>query len=96
MTNENAAREAIQEAIQIANGQTALARLVGGKTKQGHVYYWLKVGRVPPKQAQRIDKATGVSRKRLCPDFDWDDEGPKSVKASTCCKQKPKQPKTRH
>lgn len=66
-------KKALDEAIQVAKGQAALARLIGGKVRQGHVSYWLKVGRVPPARAQAIERATGISRKRLCPEFDWGD-----------------------
>lgn len=64
--------EALQKAIQIAGSQQALAKMVG-KT-QGHVSQWLRRGgRVPPNLVLRIEKATGVDRKRLRPDlFDED------------------------
>ena len=68
--------EALQEAIEKASSQAALARsiaeLSGKPCKQAHVWNWLhRDKRVPPQFAPFIEQATGVSRARLCPDFPW-------------------------
>jgi len=64
-------KSALEKAIRIANGQSALARLIGKKVRQGHVYYWLKVGRVPAGYVLAIERATGgqVTRHELRPDL---------------------------
>lgn len=59
-------RDALQEAIDKAGSQTALAEKIGADVKTGHIFYWLKVGSVPEKHCAIIEQATGVSRKRLC------------------------------
>lgn len=62
--------EALQEAIDRAGGQTALARLIGGKVRQGHVWYWLNVSqRLPPKHAPVVAEKTGVPIGRLCTSY---------------------------
>ena len=68
--------EALIEAIEKAKGQAALARVIaqlsGEPCKQAHVWNWLhRDQRVPPEFAPYIEKATGVSRVRLCPGFPW-------------------------
>mgnify|MGYP003948679833 CR=1 FL=1 len=60
-------RDALREAIAKAEGQTALAALIGEDVKTGHIFYWLKAGSVPEKHCAVIEQATGVSRTRLCP-----------------------------
>lgn len=46
---ENQAEMPLERAIKIANGQTALAKVIGGEVKQPHVWNWLHRdgGRVP-------------------------------------------------
>lgn len=68
--------EALQEAIEKAGSQTALAKAVaelsGRPCKQAHVWNWLnRDKRVPPELAPYIEQATGVSRVALCPEFPW-------------------------
>lgn len=63
-------QEALQRAIDIAGGQSALARLLG--KKQGHVWHWLhQVQRLSPEIAIAIERATEgkVSRGELRPDI---------------------------
>ena len=64
-------KEPLVKAIQIAGGQTALAKKIGGGIKQGHVWWWLNRSKsgVPPEYAAAIEKATGgaVTRQDLCP-----------------------------
>lgn len=60
---------ALERAIEIAGGQSALADKIGGKIKQGHVWWWLKEsGRVPAEHCIAIENATGVTRYELRPD----------------------------
>ena len=63
------ANELIAEAIQIAGGQTALAKRCG--KRQGHVWFWLNSERVTAETAVLIDAATngGISKERLRPDI---------------------------
>jgi DNA-binding transcriptional regulator YdaS (Cro superfamily) len=41
---------------------------------------WLRAGRVPAARAGELEKLSGVSRRKLCPDFDW---GPVKVKSQS-------------
>jgi DNA-binding transcriptional regulator YdaS (Cro superfamily) len=61
---------ALERAIEIIGGQTALASALGDPIKQGHVWYWLKQkgGEVPAEHCLAIEQATGVSRHDLRPD----------------------------
>jgi len=47
-----------------------LARACGGNIKQGHVWYWLKVGRIPAEHCIAVEKATKrkITRFDLRPD----------------------------
>lgn len=60
---------ALQRAIEISGGQSALARAIG--VKQGHIYYWLKTGKVSAERVLAIESATDgqVSRSELRPDL---------------------------
>jgi DNA-binding transcriptional regulator YdaS (Cro superfamily) len=64
-------REALEQAIEIVGGQTALGRVCG--KKQGTVWYWLHRcdGRVPAETVLVIEQATGgvVPRHALRPDI---------------------------
>ncbi len=62
---------ALERAIEKAGSQSALARAIGGKTKQQHVSYWLREskGVVPPTYCEAIELATGVPRHELRPDL---------------------------
>ncbi|HJQ55971.1 MAG TPA: YdaS family helix-turn-helix protein [Vineibacter sp.] len=59
----------LQKAIELAGGQSALARLVG--KRQSNVWRWLKAGRVPAEFASLIEaKLDGrISRHELRPDI---------------------------
>jgi DNA-binding transcriptional regulator YdaS (Cro superfamily) len=60
---------ALQKAIEIVGGQTALAKALN--KKQGHVWIWLERGWVPPDMAIPIERATSgqVTRSDLLPDI---------------------------
>lgn len=61
---------ALERAIEVAGGQTALAGKIG--LKQGHVWAWLRRGkRVPAEHCAAIERATGgaVTRHDLRPDI---------------------------
>lgn len=64
---------ALERAIEITGGQSALARAIGGNVKQAHVWHWLRVskGRVPAEHCTAIEVATEgrVSRHDLRPDI---------------------------
>jgi len=62
--------EALQEAVDIAGGQASLARALGGKVQQQHVYYWLRVGRIPAEHCLAVERITRhkVKRYELRPD----------------------------
>jgi len=62
-------KSALEEAIKKAGGQTALAKKVGGKCRQGHVYAWLKAGRVSHNYVLDVERETEVSRSLLRPDL---------------------------
>lgn len=62
-------QQALERAISIAGGQTALADRIGG-IKQGHVWHWLhKSKRVSAEHVIAVEAATGVSRHNLRPDI---------------------------
>lgn len=62
----------IERAVEIAGGQSALARAIGGTVKQAHVWYWLNKddALVPAEHCLTIEQATGgqVTRHELRPD----------------------------
>jgi len=62
---------ALKNAVALAGGQTALARLIG--VKQAHVWNWLQTGRVPAERCIQIEKAThgAVLCEDLRPDIEW-------------------------
>jgi len=60
-------KDALQEAIQKAGGQTSLARAIG--STQGHVSQWIRRGKVPADKVLKIERVTGVSREKLRPDI---------------------------
>lgn len=60
--------QALERAIEIAGGQSALAEKIG--KKQAHVAMWLKRRKVPAEVCADIEGATGgqVTREKLRPD----------------------------
>lgn len=52
----------IQNIIQMAGGQTALAKAIG--LKQGHVSYWVKAGKIP---TDHIIAVSGAVNWRITP-----------------------------
>lgn len=49
----------IQKAVDFFGSQTGLAKALGGKVRQGHVYQWLNnMKRVMPETAAKINRAT--------------------------------------
>lgn len=60
--------QALERAIEIAGGQSALAEKIG--KKQAHVAMWLKRRKVPAEVCADIEGATGgeVTRQSLRPD----------------------------
>lgn len=68
------ALEALNKAISVLDGQSALARVCGGKVKQAHVYNWInRDGGLPAKHAMKVQRACAergdpVYAYELCPD----------------------------
>ena len=66
-------KEAIQKAVDIAGGPTALARMIeeetGKKCSQSKVSNWIARGGVSVSFAIAVERATGVSRHELRPDI---------------------------
>jgi len=68
--------EALEKAVDVLGGQSALARVCGGTVKQQHVYNWLnRDKRLPDRYAMRIQQATSekdgertVYAWELCPE----------------------------
>lgn len=63
--------EALERAVELAGGQSELARRIGGTVKQQHVHYWLKVmGKISEKHAIAAELAVDgqVTRYQLRPD----------------------------
>lgn len=79
---QEAARNALKRAIEIAKSQTALAAAIGPGIRTGHIFYWLSRGAIPARHCPAIERATGgaVTRKDLRPD-DWQDIWPELVEA---------------
>lgn len=65
--------KALERAIEIAGGQTALAQRIGPPIKQAHVWYWLNRsdGVVPAEHCAAIEEATDgeITRHDLRPDI---------------------------
>jgi DNA-binding transcriptional regulator YdaS (Cro superfamily) len=66
-------KEALQKAIDLLKTQSALAAVIGGTVKTGHIYYWLNSGQVPAEHCPSIERATEgkVRCEDLCPGADW-------------------------
>lgn len=65
---QKSSRAALQEAVDIAGGQAALARLIG--KRQNHIWNWLnRDQKVPAEVCRPIETATGVLAADLRPDI---------------------------
>lgn len=55
--------------IELAGGQSALAKAIG--LKQGHIYYWMKTGRIPGDHVLAVCEAVSfeVTPHELRPDI---------------------------
>jgi len=63
---------ALERAVRIADGQTALAKLCGPPVTQRHVWIWLNRGkRAPLEHVPAIEAGTGVPAEQLAPDVKW-------------------------
>lgn len=66
--------EALNLAVEILGGQTALAEVCGGNVKQQHVYNWMnRDEQLPDRHALRVQRATElkgrmVRASQLCPE----------------------------
>jgi DNA-binding transcriptional regulator YdaS (Cro superfamily) len=60
----------LEQAISICGSQAELARRMGGKTRTGHIYYWLKHG-LSADAAVLVEAATGVRCEVLLPHVVW-------------------------
>jgi DNA-binding transcriptional regulator YdaS (Cro superfamily) len=63
-------RIALERAIDLIGGQTAMARALGLRS-QGSIANWLRAGRCPPRHVLKIESVCGgaVKRHELRPDF---------------------------
>lgn len=80
---EQSQSEALAKACRVVGGQSTLASLLGGKVKQGHVFYWLENGRIPAQHCPAIERETRriadergdpsliVTCEELCDQADW-------------------------
>lgn len=67
--------KALLEAIDIAGGQTNLARLIATRLlpcSQSQIRNWIDRGNVPAAYCPAIFRKTGVLPARLNPSVDWD------------------------
>ena len=65
-------RRALQKAVELAGGQAELARLIGGKVRQAHIWNWLnRDQRIPAERAIQVEVAVErkVTREQLRPDI---------------------------
>lgn len=62
--------QALSKAVELCEGQAELARRIGGKVKQAHVWNWLRSGRAPAEHCRAIEEAVEgrVTRYQLRPD----------------------------
>lgn len=68
MPNDLTSFEALEHAVALAGGQSAMARICG--VSQPAVWKWLQSSkRVPAEYVLRIEARTGVSRHHLRPDI---------------------------
>ena len=70
MTIKNNSKQSIQQAVEIAGGQTALAKMVG--VSQPHIWNWLnRDNKLPLERALAIERATmgKVTVAKLRPDL---------------------------
>ena len=66
--SKNQALSALRQAVELAGGQSALARKIG--VKQANVWDWLNRAKIAPaNKIVAIERATGVSREKLRPDI---------------------------
>ncbi len=62
----------IEKAVSLFGSQSGLAKALGGKTRQGHVYQWLhQMKKITPEVALKIEKASEgkVKAEKLNPEF---------------------------
>lgn len=63
---------ALERAVRVAGGQSALARLCGPPVTQRHIWIWLNRGkRAPLEHVPAIEAGTGVPAEQLAPDVRW-------------------------
>jgi DNA-binding transcriptional regulator YdaS (Cro superfamily) len=60
---------AIEEAYEKAGGRRKVKESLG-VSKQS-LSDWTRKGYVPAEKAGKLETLSGVSRRKLCPDFDW-------------------------
>lgn len=65
-------KAALERAIANAGTQTAFAAALGPTIKTGHVYHWLKQGRLPAEHCPIVEEAFGVPCEELRPDVRWE------------------------
>ena len=63
----------ISRVVSNLGGQTALAKLLGSRIKQGHVYQWIKRGHAPLEHVPRIAEIpeAKTTPEKLAPDVLW-------------------------
>lgn len=64
-------KAALEKAIALAGTQTAFAAALGPTIKTGHVYHWLKQGRLPAEHCPIVEEVFGVRCEELRPDVAW-------------------------
>lgn len=69
--NERAASQAaLARAVELAGGQSALARMIGGGVRQADIWRWLNENRqCPPEYASKIERATTEAAQRQADDM---------------------------
>lgn len=64
-------REALKRAVDKFGSEAKLGEATG--YSQNAIWQAKQRGRITAEMALRIEKATGVSRRDLCPEFPWDE-----------------------
>ncbi len=64
---------AVEKAVQAIGNQAETARQLD--VTYQFVSIWVKEGKVPPGQAVKLSRLSGVDYTELAPDFDWPPKG---------------------
>lgn len=70
---------AIEQAYDAAGGRRKVIESLG--VSKQTLSDWIRADSVSPKHAAKLEALSGVSRRLLCPEFDWGPEPARTVRA---------------